>query len=161
MPAASPKNHGFTLMELVMIILLIGIISVAAVAKWPTGMADGAALRELKRGIRYAQHIAMTRYSNDASAWGIFISSNSYTVRPQNESCNATCSDCSASQDFCHRTLLDRSTDIITITDSSIWFNGLGEPLSGAVFPQTISVGSESLTVCPQTGYVMEGNTCP
>ena len=53
----------------------------------------------------------------------------------------------------------------LTPDGGAVWFNALGEPIDNAGVPLSTSVvftvGSGTLTVCPQTGYVNEGNNCP
>lgn len=154
----SRVQEGFTLIELVMIILLLGIISVSVAVKWPSGMQESAAVGEFKRAVRYAQHQAITReFTGIDSAWGISISGNQYTVQRRGTDCSScAAADCAA--DFCNRFLLENSS--ITITSGKIWFNGLGEPfddsllaLSDTVFTITESSGT-SVTVYGETGYV-------
>ena len=156
----SSHNQGFTLIELIMVILLLGIVSVVATVKWPGDMKESAAVKEFKRIIRYAQHHAMTREYLSGDAWGLTVSANKYTIENQDGNPPPI-------QDFDDRYLLGDSA--ITITDPTggdgLWFNGLGEPIdsSGAQLGSltyTIA-GTENLTVCPQTGYVVEGMTCP
>jgi prepilin-type N-terminal cleavage/methylation domain-containing protein len=150
-------RRGFTLIELITIILLMGIVAVVATAKWPGDMKDEAATMELKRALRYAQHQAMTRAFTSGNAWGLTIAANQYTIQRQDGETVA---------DFSGRFLLEDSA--ITLQDPTagdgLWFNGLGEPISSsgaAVGPLTFTVaGSIDLTVCPQTGYVIEGS-CP
>ena len=155
---------GFTLIELVMIILLLSILSVAVVEKWPTGMDTEAAALEFKRAVRYAQHMAMTREFIAGNAWGLFVdtATSKYTVQRRDGSEKVS--------DFSARSLLDKSAMTITggpaLPATGLWFNGLGEPVSdntatplGAV--TYIVAGTENMTVCPQTGYIIRGATCP
>ncbi len=155
-------NQGFTLIELITIILLLGVISVVATAKWPGDMKEEAAAKEFKRAIRYAQHQAMTRqYTPGANdAWGLRINADqSYSILRQTTPVTMP--------EFTNRHLLDDSN--ISLSKSSpgdLWFNGLGEPIDAGGTPlngetRYTVAGSEDLTVCPQTGYVWEGSACP
>ena len=161
MMSGNRPNQGFTLIELIAIILLIGVISVVATAKWPGDMKEEAAVKEFKRAIRYAQHQAMTREYVASNAWGLAVTAgNQYTIQRQDGSETVT--------DFTNRSLLDDNTLLIidpTTAGDGLWFNGLGEPIDSsgtAIGPLIYTVaGTENLTVCPQTGYVMGGATCP
>ena len=159
MQTSAPNNLGFTLIELVMIIVLLGIISVVAVAQWPTGLDEDAAVREMKQSLRYAQHLAMTRqFQGGATAWGVSLAANTYTLERQGGSTQAP-------QEFVNRYLLGKNS--ITLTGpATLLFNGLGEPIASDASPLGSPVtytiaGSRQLSVCPQTGYVMAGGTCP
>ncbi|MBV5341332.1 MAG: hypothetical protein J0665_17560 [Deltaproteobacteria bacterium] len=149
---------GFTLVELVLIILLLGILSVTVVQKWPTGMDTEAAALEFKRTVRYAQHMAMTREFIAGNPWGLVVTASQYTIQHQDGSGKVP--------DFSDRFLLGDAT--ITITGGpaqGLWFNGLGEPVDETGAPlgvvTYIIAGVESMTICPQTGYLMRGATCP
>jgi MSHA pilin protein MshC len=57
------KSKGFTLIELVMVIVLIGIIAVVAIPRMAdvTGTKAGSFNDKLRADIRYAQNLAMTQ----------------------------------------------------------------------------------------------------
>ena len=157
------NNKGFTLIELITIILLVGVLSVVATAKWPGAMKEEAAGKEFKRALRYAQHQAMTREYISGNPWGLVVnaSGDRYTIQLQDGSANVV--------DFNNRALLDDTTISIDPAATTLWFNGLGEPITsaGAVLTLPVSgitftiAATKKLTVCLQTGYVMEGATCP
>ena len=161
----SPANQGFTLIELVSIIILIGILSVTAVARFPSGFEQNAAEKEMILAIRYSQHMAMTRqYSGIANAWGIVIDpvTNRYSVGQRNQACT--------NNNYCNRRVLDQNIDITTnITGHSIWFNGLGQPFDDNNIPLTpgarLAIGPvgdcTALTISPETGFVQRGAGCP
>jgi len=160
---------GFTLVELVMVIVLLAIIAAAVVVKWPVGMQAQAAKLEYQRALRFSQHMALTRkWSTAASAWGITIADNKYYVGRADADCQANCSnpEC-ADASMCDRTLLgDSSISISAVDDiATILFNGLGEPIdaSGGLLANVTFLidGTEQLTVCAQTGYVLDGGNCP
>lgn len=143
-------NRGFTLMELTVIIVLLGILAATAYIKWPSGMETEAAVKELARAVRYAQHKAVTRaFTGSASAWGLVVTGNSYTVQRADGSETAE-------TDYQNRFLLDDNS--IALTGGPVYFNGLGEPIdtSGAPLGDTVFTvaTTRQLTVRAGTGYV-------
>jgi MSHA pilin protein MshC len=166
------RQHGFTLIELVMVIVILGILSAVVYERWPVGMEEAAAAKEFKRAVRYAQHKAMTRqFTTAVAAWGIEVDNThfSYTVK------RAGAGGEPAEATYFNRCL---TTDAqpspncnIPLAGPSVWFNGLGEPLDStgapltSINPRTYTIGSGTnklyLTLCPATGYLKEGNACP
>lgn len=170
---AGQRQTGFTLVELITILLIIGILSMVFVHRLPTDMDEEAAVREMRRAIRLAQHKAMTRrYDNNYTdpnrmqPWGITVSGNRYTVQRQGEDCTvspATKEGC-AEADYLARLLLNDST--MTLVGGPVWFNGLGEPIDAntgtPITPAAPADPAASFTVAatrtvlvaPRTGYV-------
>ena len=145
-------DAGFTLIELILVIVILGVLSVSVAINWPTGMDDDAARGELIRALRYAQHKAMTKgYTDFNTAWGFTISGDRYTIQRKDGSDLAEA-------EYINRFLLDDSA--ITLIGPNIYFNGLGEPIDVVVgdpllLAQTYTInGGISVTVFPETGYV-------
>ena len=160
---------GFSLIELVMIIALLSIISIAVAVKWPTDMDTQAARLEFIRSVRFAQHMALTReWSTPASAWGIVVAGNKYYVGRADAGCQTHCTNANCADEMmCNRFLLGDTAMTITPTGavSSVYFNGLGEPIdTSGVLQANISFTIDTtalLTVCAETGYVLDGGSCP
>jgi len=154
------QSKGFTVIEIIMVILLLGILSVSVAVKWPADMKESAAVKEFKRAIRYAQHKAMTReFTGIDTAWGILVSGNKYTIQRRGTDCSTCSAAGCAEASYCDRFLLDNSS--ITITNGNVWFNGLGEPFDDtpsaliAVTTYTITDNTGStIQIYPETGYV-------
>lgn len=144
---------GFSLIELIMVIVLLSVLAVVAIIKWPAGLNEEAAVNEFKRAARFAQHQAMTRrYSAAGSAWGILVSGNQYTIKRQDDS--DTASDPGGSG------YPKGLPDSLSITANSVWFNGLGEPINTSTglplaTDTSFTINSSSnVTVFRETGYV-------
>ena len=142
------NNKGFTVIELVIVIVLLGIMAGVAYTKLPLGMKSQAAVLEFKHAVRYAQHKAIThQFTTAAAAWGISVASNQYTVRRADSSETAEA-------EYVNRTLPDNAT---IAPDTDVWFNGLGEPINNSGTPlgdTSITVGSTAVTIYAETGYV-------
>lgn len=148
----SYPEKGFTLIELIMVMVIISILAVTVAVKWPSGMKEDAARLDFKRAVRYAQHYAMTRqFTTAAAAWGISISNNRYTIRRADNSETAD-------PDFTNHALPDNTTITFPLNQGDVWFNGLGEPIdtTGALLgDRTFTIGAGSqITVRAGTGYV-------
>jgi prepilin-type N-terminal cleavage/methylation domain-containing protein len=76
------KTKGFTLIELVAVLLVLGILSAVAISQYSSGNASAIGEAEIfKSCLRYAQVRAM----GDISTWGITInSSSSYSLFSSN-----------------------------------------------------------------------------
>lgn len=163
------NTTGFTLVELVMIMLLVGIISVAVVVKYPSNMDRRAAVLEFRQAVRSAQQMAMSRtWTTSSAAWGIQVAGNHYYVGRANVNCQSDCNQVGCAEELlCNRPLTGDATMALTPVGatSAIYFNGLGEPINsaGTLLPSVSFQidGAQAVTVCAETGYVMEAATCP
>jgi len=140
------RQHGFTLIELVMIIVILGILSAVVYERWPVGMEEAAAAKEFKRAVRYAQHKA---------------TNSSYTVKRIGGGPPA---EPKAEQTYVNRCLNSENPPpcAILLSGGPIYFNGLGEPLDASGNPITVptlfTIGAgqniQKVTVSQETGYV-------
>ncbi len=152
------RQSGFTLIELVMVIVILGILAATIYARWPVGMEEAAAVKEFRRAVRYAQHKAMTRqFTTAAAAWGIAVSPHQYTLRRADNTE-------SAEAEYVNRCLNnDCNTSITAIGNAFVYFNALGEPIDTATglpltTDTTFTIKADDIgtnvTVRQRTGYV-------
>lgn len=144
----SADSQGFTLVEIIMVIVLIGILAVSVVPKlWDTSSLslEGAAAM-VAADIRYAQELAMGSYA--AKKVEFTQNSNTYTLKNSNESVI--------------KTVELPSGVTVSSSDVTFEFNSLGEPqgcsgtcgtgccdtveltAGGSSPPKTVSVDSDT-----------------
>lgn len=71
------NSKGFTLLEVIIVMLMIGILTASILAKWTDiGVSETASQETIKSHLRYAQLRAMS--SNEV--WGIDFKGNTYTL---------------------------------------------------------------------------------
>ena len=143
MPLSS--SHGFTMLEVICVLLLVGIISAVIISRTLDNSIELIGEMEIVKGhLRYAQ----TRAMNSNQSWGINFSGSSYTLE-ENGATSVTA-------------LPGESGAIGTLTLGSISsnvnpvvFNEWGNPGANAI-TVTISDGSdaESFTISPLTGFI-------
>ena len=138
------RSSGFTLIELVVVILLIGIISFVAAPRFfnSSVIMERSAADELISALRFTQQMAMSR------GGGIELSTtaNSYNVKYTASGTLLKSPD--RTGDYNKTLSLPSGVTINTVT---IAFTGLGEPSPN--IDTTITIGSYVLTVEAETGY--------
>jgi MSHA pilin protein MshC len=159
------RRKGFTLIELVMVIVLIGIIAVFIAPRMVdvTGTKAGAFRDKLRADIRYAQNLAMTQnrryrvYVNTAPG-----PANGYAVMNDSNG-NGTWGeageialDPAGSSNF---VVTLNTGDYAGITVSTpaggfIEFDSLGRPTIGGGVVLLVTPGGRTVTISDQTGAV-------
>ncbi len=153
------NQKGFTLIELVMVLVLVGILAVFVAPKLGdiTSTNAGAFTDKLRADIRYAQNLAMTRnrryrvylntnppspasgyavvYDTSGGAWTSF----GYALDP-------------AGTGSLSVALIGQYAGITIAPVGFIEFNSLGAPTSAATV--TVSPGNQTVTITAQTGAV-------
>ena len=143
----SLREGGFTLIELIMVIVIMGALAAIVIPKFNRSPYDvEAAAGELVQAIRYAQGKSMTEV--DANKYQIVITTSGYTISKNGV-------------DITHPVTQAASysktwSDISISSAATIVFDGYGEPTSGAPASFTLSKGASSKTVTVQavTGFV-------
>ena len=141
------KATGFTFVELIVVILLVGILSVSAIPRFfddddfkARGLAD-----EIITSIRHAQRLAMTR----GEQYKIDISPTAYQVRKTDDS---TVRHPNGASQY----LINTPANLIEST-VSVEFNSLGQPVkadSSAITIETdISIPPFTVRIEVETGY--------
>jgi MSHA pilin protein MshC len=130
-----PDSRGFTLVELIMVVVLVGILAVSVVPKFTDtsgfSLAGGAAMAAAD--IRYTQELAMGTHSSKTV---VFTTNNTYyTVDSQT---------------------VNLPSKVSISSGATFTFNSLGEPTSGGGSSVTLSAGAETktITVDSHTGRV-------
>jgi prepilin-type N-terminal cleavage/methylation domain-containing protein len=156
------REDGFSAIELVLVMILVGIIAAIMIPRFPTMPKTGAAATRLTRDIRYAKELA-NRLQTMSGIY--FIDSTSYRVFQDNDTNTATI-DPVTGKGFV--VTLSGKFSGVTLSQSfannTLKFNALGTPLDGTDTPlaaaSTITVsgtgGDRSVTVEPNTGMVSE-----
>lgn len=137
---------GFSLIELVLIIVILGILSASISARFNFASHDAAGYAELvKASIRLAQKLAIARRQAVTAVFPVNpcngVSENGLQVA--GETCQAV-------------------PNNVTVTAFNLSFNGLGQPNVNAVTTITVSGGDVSRKICiePETGYLHEETVC-
>lgn len=152
------RAQGFTLVELVSVLLLIAILTVVAVDQWPGSAINlSAQVDQLLNDIRYTQSLAMNRgqrYRINFAADHYWITNIDGTVTypfPVNGATEVTLN----------------SGITLTTTDGFLVFDGNGVPYTTTTSPGTplaadavITLSADgttnTLTISPETGRVLK-----
>ena len=133
--------RGFTLVELIIVILIIGILAVAFGSRFvgKSAYADRRAVDEVVEALRYAQHLAMSR----GGGIRVVTTSTTYTVEQTD---STAIRNPNGSGDY--SVTLPSG---VNISATSITYNSLGQPTPTT--DSTINVGSFTITIEGETGY--------
>jgi len=137
------KSEGFTLIELVVILILVGILAVTAVSRFASEetFALKTEQEQLIAALFQAQQLAM---SGRPTQFAI-LSAGSFTVRDSGDPANH--------YELGHITYPQNLNSTVAFNPASLVrnYNGLGETTETTI---TLSAGSDSVSVCLETsGY--------
>lgn len=137
------KNSGFTLIEIVMVIVLIGIVSMVVTACWPSKAIDVDQYAErLAADLRYAKHSAQTknqrlRVNFSAGSYSLTLVDGSTAVSFANSTSNTV-------------TLPAGLTITIPPTNlpsSYVVFDAMGRPYTNNASPGTLLAATATITM--------------
>lgn len=134
------NDHGFTLIELIMVIVIIGILAFVAIQKYPTtGISLETAADMIRSDIRSVQALAMAQHTAKILTFGSTI----YTFDIQG-----------GTQQRNLQNIFDGQLTISA--PATIGFNSLGEPTKNQDDTISITKGgsTKTLTVLQYTGKV-------
>ena len=146
----NPKSRGFTIIELVMVIILIGILAAYAAPKlaYISSMKSSAFTGKLRADIQYAQNLAMTRGQRSRVDFSV---ANQYTVQ---SSTTSTCSGFPTATDpatgGAYLVAINTGNYAgVTITPSMncLEYNSLGKPFNCAGLGNVCAAVASGLTV--------------
>lgn len=145
-PLQKQQQSGFTLIELIMVIVIMGALAVVAFSKFSRDSFDVvAASGELVQAIRYAQEKSMS--NSGATNYNIKITNTGYAVEQGSSSIPSPVDGSAGYTNSWSGIALDTTT--------TISFDAYGNP--GLAAPLTITLskgtGSDSVTVENVTGF--------
>lgn len=138
------SNHGFTLIEVISVLVLLGILTAVMVNQSLDNSADVAGETEVIKGyLRFAQMKAM---NSDVTA-GIVFSGNSYTLQKNSLPSAVPL----PGQNSATYTL---AKGTVSATTNPIVFNQWGDPGSNITVTVTVGANSQSFIVAQTTGFI-------
>lgn len=142
------SNAGFTIVELVVVISIIGILSISIAPRFfgTSSYKNRLATDELLSALRYSQQLAMNR-GGDIQ---LILTTTNFTVQKSGGG-NLRSPD--------GRLPYTKTfPDGITALTATVNYNALGQPINTSAIPLTsnilLTIGTSNLTVEANTGYV-------
>ena len=139
-------NSGFTLVEIIAVLILLGILSAVAVTRFTDNSAELIGETEIVKGhLRFAQMKAM----NASDPWNINFSSSSYSLEENGAASSANL----PGEGSATHTLPSGIT--VSSTINPVSFDNWGSP-GATTITVTLTDGSNaaSITVTKNTGYI-------
>ena len=151
-----PSHAGFTVIELIMVMALLGILSAYAVMRnvSPAEVTLPSQAQKMASDIRHAQTLASTwgrrlRISTDSASYSVTCTSS--VVAPCPAATTTPVTDPATGAGF--SVSLQKGAVFVNPTTATLDIDSLGQPLSAATF--TLSAGStETIAVTALTGFV-------
>jgi MSHA pilin protein MshC len=144
---SSNKNRGFTMVELITVLIIVGIIAAVALPKFfERGTYDSREFYDqVKATLRHAQKIAIAQRRFVCVA----IAVNGVTLT---YGATATCGSALTSAEGKSPYIVTSPTTDVTLNGAGFYFDALGRASAGSII--TVSGYSPSITVEQETGYV-------
>lgn len=145
------RQNGFTLVELVVTLIILGILAVAVIPRFfDRGDFDARAFLDQTAGIlRYAQKTAIAQRRTVCVSFG----SNSVSLRIRSTAGNGACdTDLAGPMGAAPYTVTAPGSVTFSPVPAALSFDAAGRPSAGATI--TITGASSALTVTAETGYV-------
>lgn len=138
-------KKGFTLIESIVVISIIGLIAIYAVPKWPRAINLDGQAQQIARDIRLTQSLAMNSFQRyriqfSSSQYQIFDgSNNAYTYSTLNSS-----------------TISLTSGITMTSTATNLIFDSSGNPYQGSTYPGTALSANFTVTLTDSSGQTRQ-----
>ena len=147
--AAALPTAGFTLLELVVTLVILGILSAVAMSKLNQPQVDSAWFPDQVRAVvRLAQKQAIAQRTRVLVVVGASQLSLCYATTTVSFTCAAAVSDLVTGS----AVVLNAPSGIaLGATSTPFAFNGLGQPSSAVI----LTVGTKTIQVTAETGYVI------
>lgn len=143
-------NPGFTLIEVVVVLILVGVLTAVAVSRFTdTNAAERAAADSLKAHLRQAQGLAI----DSDTVWGVQASGGSYHLFYVDDDTNTVVTQRFPGEDADN---IDFPSGVsATFT---VYFDGWGRPCSDqsceTPITNAITAIDSRVTITPETGYI-------
>lgn len=141
-------SKGFTLIELIAVLIVIGIISAIAASRMTSsGTELYTELDTLKSNLRFAQIKALTNNDDTTTTWGISFTGTSYTL-------NRNGANASIKFPADGSNTHNLSSGVTITSPAAVTYNFWGSP--GADITVTLNEGSSSVsfTIVNNTGFI-------
>ncbi len=163
------KQTGFTMMELIVVILLLSIIAAYAASRWSSGVTPSAQAQQLAADIRFTQSLAMTHNQTYVITFTPATTPDSYNIATQATPGTPLPSlvTGNTSTSFVSNTAFGVITINGVTTNQQIFFDDFGipyaaytsstvnTPLSSVATIKITSGGStRTISISPTTGFV-------
>lgn len=147
-PGRAQRAGGFTLLELIVIMVILGVLSAVAMGKLNQPQVDAAWFPDQVRAVvRLAQKQAIAQRTRILVVVSASQVSLCYATTATSFTCGAALSDLTSGS----AVIVNAPSGIaLSATVTPFAFNGLGQPSSAV----TLSVGSRVVQVAAETGYV-------